>query len=170
MTAQTIEKTAAVWSQEPQKALGKPSVKARSEGTQAVVQAGNFTWRADLPEALGGANKAPSPTALMLSALAGCAVVFIKDTLAPQLGIRVYGVEATVTCETDSRGLLGIDGVEPDLRNLRLDLRIESTDGEAAVQRLLDVWKERCPIYLALQKPVDVTVRAQVVNWYADGR
>ncbi|HVM14705.1 MAG TPA: OsmC family protein, partial [Egibacteraceae bacterium] len=75
-------------------------------------------WRADLPPPLGGTNEAPSPTALLLGALAGCAVVFIRDTLAPQLGVRVTDVAATVKCETDARGLLGLEGAEPDLRNL----------------------------------------------------
>lgn len=166
MTTQTIERTARAWSDEPRKAQGRPQVKARSQGTQAAVQSGTFSWRADLPEALGGTNQAPSPTALLLSALAGCAVVFVKDTLAPQLGVRVYSVEATVSCEADSRGLLGMDGVEPDLRNVSLDLRIESTDGEEAVERLMAVWQERCPVYLALVKPVNVRVSTKVVNWY----
>ena len=72
-----------------------------------------FTWRADLPPALGGTNQAPSPTALLLSALAGCAVVFVRDTLAPQLEDRVTSVEATVKCDTDGRGLLGMTAPNP---------------------------------------------------------
>ena len=50
-------------------------------------------------------------TALLLSALAGCAVVFVKDTLAPQLGVTVDAIEATAQCETDARGFLGMDSV-----------------------------------------------------------
>jgi uncharacterized OsmC-like protein len=72
--------------------------------SHAVIQASPFTWRADLRPALGGTNQAPSPTALLLSALAGCAVVFVRDTLAPQLGVRVTSVEAIVKCETDAEG------------------------------------------------------------------
>ena len=94
----------------------------RAEDSQAVIQARPFTWRADLPPPLGGSNEAPSPTALLLGALAGCAVVFIRDTLAPQLGVRVTDVAATVKCETDARGLLGLEGAKLDLRNLSLDV------------------------------------------------
>ena len=109
---------------------------------------------------LGGDNSAPSPTLLLLSALAGCAVVLIRDTLGPQLGVEVEAGEATVRCETDSRGLLGIDGVSPDLRDLSLELRIASPAGDAAVARLLAVWEERCPVYLALTKPMSVRITA----------
>ena len=97
------------------------------------------------------------------SALAGCAVVFIRDTLGPQLGVRVESVEASARCETDARGLLGIDGAAPDLQNVHLDIRIESPDEDSEVERLFAVWKERCPIYLALIKPTGVTVDMQTV-------
>ena len=56
---------------------------ARAEGSKAVMEHGPFSWHTDMPAPLGRNNEAPSPTALLLSALAGCAVVFIRDTLAP---------------------------------------------------------------------------------------
>ena len=159
MNEETIEATIDAWTREPTKALGTPVVTARAEDSQAVIQAGPFTWRADLPPPLGGANEAPSPTALLLGALAGCAVVFIRDTLAPQLGVGVTDVAATVKCETDARGLLGLEGAEPDLRNLSLEVTVQSPDGDEAVKKIAQVWKERCPIYLALLKPTDVAVQ-----------
>jgi hypothetical protein len=51
------------------------------------MEHGSFSWHTDMPVPLCGTNEAPSPTALLLSALAGYAVVFIRDTLAPQLGV-----------------------------------------------------------------------------------
>ena len=158
MKSDTIQATIDTWTAEPDKARGAPVVTARAEGSQAVIEAGPFTWRADLPPALGGANQAPSPTALLLGALAGCAVVFVRDTLGPQLGVRVDTVEATVRCETDARGLLGIDGAEPDLRGVSVEVAVESPDGADAVARIARVWQERCPIYLALVKPMEVAV------------
>ena len=159
MKPETIHSTIETWMKEPESARGTPTVTAHAEGSEAVMQAGAFTWRADLPEALGGANQAPSPTAMLLGALAGCAIVFVRDTLAPQLGVRVTSVEATAKCETDARGLLGLGGAEPDLQALSLDVSVQSPDGEAAVRRLADLWQERCPIYLALAKPTDIAVK-----------
>jgi uncharacterized OsmC-like protein len=158
MTADTIRETTRLWQEQPDKAKSAPTVKARADGSQAVLEAGPFSWRADLPQPLGGTNQAPSPTALLLSALAGCAVVFIRDTLAPQLGIPVDAVEATAQCDADARGLLGMAGVAPDLQNIRLDIQVQSPGGEGDVQKLFQVWQERCPIYLALIKATDVSL------------
>lgn len=163
MRTDVIEATAAVWTEAPEKARSAPTVTARSDGSQAVIEAGAFTWRTDLPEGLGGTSAAASPTALLLGALAGCAVVFVRDVLAPQLGIRLDEVHARVTCETDARGLLGFEGVAPDLEAMHLEVTLSSPDGQEAVDRIAEVWKERCPIYLALMKPtpVDVSFRAE---------
>ncbi len=158
MKTETITASIESWTKEPEKALGAPVVTARAEESQAMIQAGAFTWRADLPPALGGKNEAPTPTALLLGALTGCAVVFVRDTLAPQLGIRVTAVEATARCQTDARGLVGIGGGVPDLRGVSVEVSIDSPDGEEAVAMIANVWQQRCPIYLALVKPTDVAV------------
>ena len=165
MTPDVVHETMRLWQAEPEKAKGKPAVKARSEQSRAVIEAGAFTWRSDLPQALGGTNEAPSPTALLLSALAGCAVVFMRDTLAPQLGVRVEAVEAVAQCETDARGLLGMAGAAPDLRNIRIRIMIQSPADEDDVQRLYQTWKERCPIYLALTNALEVETTLEGRVW-----
>jgi uncharacterized OsmC-like protein len=161
MKVEAIRQTIDLWNEQPESAKSKPTVTARLEGSRAVMEAGQFSWHADLPQPLGGMNQAPSPTALLLSALAGCAVVFIANTLAPQLGVRIGSVEATARCETDARGLLGLDGTRPDLQNMHLDIRVDSPDDEAAVQTLFQTWEERCPVYLALIKEMDVSLNMQ---------
>jgi len=161
---ETIRQTVRLFEEQPDKAKSEPTVKAHTDGSQAAMEAGPFSLRCDLPEPIGGTNQAPSPTALLLSALAGCAAVFIRDTLAPQLGVRVDAVEATAQCEADARGLLGMAGAEPDLQNIRLDVRVRSPDGESDVQRLYEAWRERCPIYLALTKATDVSLNMETTR------
>ncbi len=162
MKTEVIEATQAAWTEAPEKARSAPTVTARSDGAQAVIEAGPFTWKADLPAPLGGTNEAPSPTALLLGALAGCAVAFVRDVLAPQLGVAVDSVEATVRCEADARGLLGLNGAAPDLQGMTLDVTVTSPQGQEAVTAIANAWLQRCPIYLALIKPtaVDVNFRA----------
>ena len=164
MQPETISQTVRLFEEQPEKAKSKPTVKAHTDGSQAVMEAGPFSLRSDLPEPIGGTNQAPSPTALLLSALAGCAAVFMRDTLAPQLGVRVDAVEATAQCKADARGLLGMVGAEPDLHNIRLDIRVQSPDSESDVQRLYEAWQERCPIYLALTKAMDVSLNMETTQ------
>lgn len=167
MVAEVISNTVEQWTAEPEKARGRPSVRARSDRSQAVLESGDYSWRTDLPNSLGGTGQAMTPTAMLLGALAGCAVVFIKDTLGPQLGVQIDAVRATVSCSSDARGLLGIDGAIPDLCDLGVALEIESPAGEASVQKVLDAWHERCPVLLALQKPGNVNVSHRVIDPYA---
>src|ERR687889_704154 len=164
MEQETIRQTVQLFEEQPERARSKPTVKAPAEGSQAVMESGPFSWHSDLPEPIGGTNQAPSPTALLLSALAGCAVVFIRDTLAPQFGVQVDMVEATAQCEADSRGLLGVDDVEADLQNIHLDIRVQSPDSVSDVQQLYQAWQERCPIYLALTKSMSVSLNTETAQ------
>jgi uncharacterized OsmC-like protein len=156
MNPDLIRQSIELWTREPQKARVAPVVKARTDGAHAVVEAGSFSWRTDLPPSLGGENTAVSPTAMLLGALAGCAATFIHDTLAPQLGVRVDWVAAQVRCKADFRGLLGMPGSIPDLEDLALDIEIHSPESEDKLQTLYRAWLERCPVYLALTKPMSV--------------
>src|SRR6516165_5319811 len=158
MNSDVMKETIQLWTNEPEKAQVSPVVKAETDGAQALVEAGPFSWQSDLPPPLGGENKAASPTALLLGALAGCAAVFIRDTLAPQLGVCVESVRADVKCKTDFRGLLGVPGIPPDLQNLEISVHIRSPDPEDKVQALYRTWLERCPVYLALTKPLSIKV------------
>ncbi len=65
---------------------------------------------------------------------------------------EVESVEAKASCTADNRGLLGMAGAVPDLANLKIEVTIVSPGGAAAVERLAGLWRERCPVYLALIK------------------
>lgn len=161
MNTETILNTIRLWKEQPEKAQVRPVVTARADGSRAVVEAGSFSWHADLPGSLGGSNQAPSPTLLLLSALAACAVVFIRDTLGPLLNVRITDVRATVRCRTDFRGLLGVDGAAPDLEDFELGIEIVSPD-ERGVHSVFQAWLERCPVYLALAKPTNVATTIEI--------
>jgi len=90
--------------------------------------------------------------------------VSIRDTLAPQLGVRADAVVATAQCEADARGLLNIAEAEPDLQSIRLNLLVQSPDDEGGVQRIYEAWQERCPIYLALTKVVEVSLNTETTR------
>jgi uncharacterized OsmC-like protein len=161
MAAEVIAASEERLRSDPSSARAAPAATATLANGRARITAGAFNWDSDLPAVLGGENLAPSPTAYLLGALAGCAVAFIADTLAPQLDVRLEGVTATARGSSDYRGLLAIDGVAPDLGELELDISLTS-DSPDRLDALYAAFLERCPIYLALTKPMDVTTRLTV--------
>lgn len=158
MNATVFAETEAKFRADPAKARSTPTVTASLINGRARLSAGPFNWDADLPATLGGENLAPSPTAYLLGALAGCAVAFLNDTLAPQFEVEITDVTAVAKCSTDQRGLLALEGVAPDLADLALEIRVSSPSSQDRVDAMLAAWRERCPIYLALIKPQKVTL------------
>ncbi len=73
-------------------------------------------------------------------------------------------MEATAQCEADARGRLGMADAEPDLQSIRLDIRVQSPDSESEVQKVYEAWRERCPIYLALTKTMDVSLNTETTQ------
>ncbi|MFL5668732.1 MAG: OsmC family protein [Chloroflexota bacterium] len=158
MSAPVLAETETRFRTDPSTARSNPTVTATLANGRARLSAGPFNWDADLPVALGGENLAPSPTAYLLGALAGCGVAFINDTLAPQFDVSIDDVTAVVRCSADARGLLGIDGAVPDLTDMSLEIRVMSGSPNDRVEAMLTAWRERCPIYLALLKPQSIAL------------
>jgi uncharacterized OsmC-like protein len=151
--AMTVTDAAAAFQADPAKARTNPTVTATLANGRARLSAGSFNWDADLPGVLGGENLAPSPTTYLLGALAGCAVAFLRDTLAPQFGVELDDVTAIASAASDLRGLVGVDGAAPDLTGLKLDVTISSRSPQDRIDAMFAAWQERCPIYLALLNP-----------------
>ncbi len=128
-----------------------PKVTATLDNGRARLAAGPFGWDSDLPASVGGTNEFPSPTAYLLGALAGCAVAFINDTLAPQFDVEITDLSAAASCSADLGGLLGIAGTRPDLGDLGIEISISSPSPTDRVDALQQAWLDRCPIYLALR-------------------
>ena len=161
MTMTAID-AAATFREDPAKARSAPTVTATLANGRARLSAGPFNWDADLPAILGGENLAPSPTAYLLGALAGCAVTFLRDTLAPQFDVEIDNATAAASSVSDLRGLVGIDGAAADLTDLKLDIQLTSSSPQDHIDAMLAAWRERCPIYLALLKPNAVELTTSV--------
>lgn len=152
----TIQDTYATFSADPEAARTAPAVAATLNNGFARASAGPFNWDIDLPGPLGGGNQAPSPTAYFLGALAGCAVAFVNDTLAPEFDVEIDAITATAGCSADLGGLVGVPDADPRLRDLALTVEIASTSPADRLTALQQAWRERCPIYLAIAEPNDI--------------
>jgi uncharacterized OsmC-like protein len=160
MTSDTAPATGPSAATGPAPTRSTAVVTAQLTNGHARLSAGQFNWESDLPASLGGGGLAPSPTAYLLGALAGCGVAYMRDTLAPEFGVTVGDITATASATSDVRGLLGVDGIAPDLGGIRITIEVVSPDPAAVTEPMLAAWQARCPILLALVKPNDVTVVA----------
>ena len=162
VTATRLEESARTFRADRSAGVSTPTVTATLANGRARLSSGPFNWEADLGPAVGGENLAPTPTAYLLGALAGCGVVFLRDTLAPMFGVTVDDVSATASGRADAAGLLGIEGADPALNQIALTIRVGSPDPADRVDAMLEAWKERCPIYLALINPNAVALTFEV--------
>jgi uncharacterized OsmC-like protein len=159
-----IAESAERFRSDPSSGLTTPTVTATLVNGHGRLSSGPFNWETDLGPAVGGENLAPSPTAYLLGALAGCGVVFLCDTLAPEFGVTVTAVEATASCRADVGGLLGVEGTTPALDQIRLEVRVTSPDPHERIDSMIAAWRERCPIYLALLNPNEVALDLQAAR------
>lgn len=154
----TLADSISRFSADPSSGHVSPSVTASSVNGRARLSAGPFNWDSDLPPVVGGHNEAPSPTAYLLGALAGCAVSFISATLAPQFEVEIEQLSATASCSTDLAGLLGVQETDPRLHGITLDIHVVSPSAPERVQAMRDAWLQRCPVYLSLRDANSVAV------------
>jgi hypothetical protein len=56
---------------------------------------------------------------------------------------------------------LGLPGAEPDLAGIELSVTIASEATDEELAHLQEAWLQRCPIFLALAKPNDVSAKFQ---------
>ena len=158
MTATAFADTITRFTDDPSTGRVSPSVTATMANGHARLAAGPFNWDTDLPPAVGGHNEAPSPTAYLLGALAGCAAAFMSATLAPQFGVDLDECSATASCRTDLGGLLGIEGAGTTLQGISVEIRVRSSSPADRVEAMQQAWLARCPVYLALRDPNPVEV------------
>jgi hypothetical protein len=71
-------------------------------------------------------------------------------------------VTAIASCAYDARGLLGMDDVSPALTDIAIDIEVTSPDPEAKTGPMLAAWRERCPIFLALVRPNDLSLTSRI--------
>ena len=158
MTVNSIQRALRNFTDNPAAGRVHPTATAILANGRARISSGPFNWDADLPPAIGGANQSPSPTAYLLGALAGCAVVFVHATLSPEFDVEIEELTAEARCAADLAGLLGVADADPRIRDLELTSRLKSPSSPEAIERLHRAWRERCPIYLALLEPAGIQV------------
>lgn len=119
-----------------------------------------FSYRADHPAVLVGADRGPTPVEFLLHALASCICSGIGNIAAAR-GVRLTSVESTIEGDIDLRGILGISKeVRNGYQQLRLKVAIAGDAPQDVLDRIVEQAKARSAVYDVLTSgvPVELSV------------
>ena len=118
-----------------------------------------FTVTVDEPPFLGGADQAPNPVEVVLSALAGCVTAGIA-TNAEMFGVPIDAMDIEMEADVDARGVLGHDkSVRSGVTDIRYTVTIQSPASEEQVRRCKETIDRKSPVRDTLANPVKITSR-----------
>lgn len=131
---------------------------AGGEHTHALT----FSYTADHPAVLVGADRGPTPVEFLLHALASCITAGIGNIAAAR-GIRLTEVTSTVEGDMNLQGILGLSG---SVRNGYEQIRASFTiKGDAPAEKLRDVVEQaraRSAVFDVITNgvPIEMSVEA----------
>ena len=126
-------------------------------GAHSTTIVRNFAVPADEPVVIGGTNRGPSPTELVLTGLSACIAVGIAYSAAEE-GIEVDLIEIDVKGDLDLAGFFTIGDARPGLEEVRLTVRVDADAPREKIQELVDHACRRSPVVAALGGRVPVRV------------
>lgn len=151
--------------QNPQKAR-KPNASATAiwtRGLRCEIEGPNGERAvSDMPDSMGGSASGPNPGWYMRAAIASCAATAIAMRAAIK-GIELDSLKVHVTSNSDSRGLVGIEGVPTSLDGFKITIEIGAAEADAEQLRELAAWGEGhspigCTLRARPELPVEITV------------
>ena len=114
----------------------------------------------DEPVAHGGTGEGPSPLQGVLGALCGCASVTFNRT-AKEKNFSYFGLNFSAEYTIDIRGRLGIRGVVPHFKTVKVDIGVKTEENIAFLEEVVNETEARCPVYNLL-RDANVAVKC---NW-----
>jgi uncharacterized OsmC-like protein len=116
-----------------------------------------YTFDADHPEVLVGADNAPTPAEHLLGALAACLTSGLANIAAAR-GVNLTSVESTVEGDINLLGILGLsDEVRNGYQQIRVSFRVEGDDPEK-LRRVVEQSRLRSAVYDVLTNGVPVSI------------
>lgn len=126
-------------------------------GAHSTTIVRNFAIPADEPVVLGGTDRGPSPTELMLTGLSACIAIGIAYSAA-QDAIEVDSIEIDVAGDLDLGGYLNIGDARPGLAEIRLTVRVDADAPWEKVEELVNRAYRRSPVAASLEARVPIRV------------
>ncbi len=119
----------------------------RMDGLHSYATIDGFSVESDEPKGIGGTDKAPTPTQILLASLAHCQAITLK-IYAEGLGLVLDDVTVKVNGVLDLRGYFYIEDdkgstVDPSLQTVSIKTYIVTHETEAKVRELIEATKGR---------------------------
>jgi uncharacterized OsmC-like protein len=118
----------------------------------------DFSIESDHPEVFAAADRAVTPTEIVLSGLASCLTGGVA-AVAQHRGIQLHSVRATVEGDIDVRGILGMDA---DIRNgfsaIRVTFEIDADASDEDIRALVAQSQKRSAVFDIITNPTNVQV------------
>lgn len=135
---------------------GKAEVR---EGLSCVFEQDGHHLSIDMPKAIGGSEKGPSPGYFGRAAICGCLAIGIKMTAARE-DMQIESVRVGIEQDWDNRGVLAMDGASPVPMDTRVSIEIESPEVEEKVEEMVARALAMDPWFLAFRdaQPVRTAV------------
>lgn len=153
-------------------AFGKrPSLAKQDKLTTAVVRDGaccevaedNWKFVVDMPEAMGGTAKGPSPGTYARTALAACLAISYSMRAA-LTGVPIRGVQVELRSDLDLRGIFCGMATVPVYNGITYAVTVDSDAPEAEIQRVLDEADARCPYLNVFRFPQSLRRETKIVR------
>lgn len=132
--------------------LSETTIESVSLGKQTVLR--HFAVAVDEPHGLLGADTAPNPQEMLMTALNACMMVGYVAA-ASVAGITLESVQIETSGELDLRGFLGIDAnVRPGYESLQYRVTLKGNGTDEQFRAVHDTVRRTSPNYFNLSQPI----------------
>ena len=133
-------------------------------GTVCQVVEKGHRFVVDAGRGLGGGDEAPTPSALLRSALSSCIAIGVK-LWAARREVPIDRVEVTLETDTDARGLLGLcDLTPPGFTALRVSIEVDSPAPSEEVEDVVATSLRLSPLVDAIANAQPLVTRTRITR------
>ncbi|MFD2892749.1 OsmC family protein [Flavobacterium chuncheonense] len=129
----------------PSLGLGCGTSKTRIvSGLSCEITEGDWTFRTDMPEQVGGTATGPTPGVLGRAALGSCLAISYM-MWASKMNIPIDSLEVEIQADYDDGALFGTSNTAPGYSEIRYMITIKSTATESEIESLLNIADRHSP-------------------------
>jgi uncharacterized OsmC-like protein len=154
-----IEKASGYLAENPDAATGTDAAATAvlEEGLRFRVDGPKGAVTTDMSESVGGGATAPTPGWLLRAALAACDASTVAMEAARD-GVELTDLSVSVESDTDFRGVLGIDSVNPGPLAVRVRIELAADDAtEGQLRAIVERAEAHSPVRDAVAREISMT-------------